>query len=167
MSENRVPIHKIIADRMRKRARVFQVQAYILLIVTLGIAGYAAFFFIVENQILSVNLNQANLENSIIEFPDKNIYDFLTDSILRLGAVLLAVFVIQLLFSLVRYRIKLAEELDSRADLIELGIDDEKNLELIATIAGIQSTDIGAMPDHPYGKFADAIKEIAAKLPTK
>lgn len=31
----------------------------------------------------------------------------------------------------------------------------------------MQSTDIGSMPDHPYGKLADAIKAIAGKLPSK
>ncbi|WP_132248660.1 hypothetical protein [Primorskyibacter sedentarius] len=167
MTEDTIPIHKRIADRMRRRARMFQVQAYLLLAITLAIAGYAAFFFVVEDQTFSVSFNQANLENSRIEFPESNIFDFLTSAILRIGAVLLAVFVIQLLFSLVRYRVKLSEDLDNRADMIELCFDDENKLELVKAVASMQGTDIGSMPDHPYGKFADAIKEIAGKLPSK
>lgn len=146
---------------------MFQVQAYMLLVITLAIAGYAAFFFVVKDQTFSVSFNQANLEASRIEFPQSNIFDFLTSAILRLGAVLLAVFVIQLLFSLVRYRVKLSEDLENRADMIELCFDNKNNLELVRAVASMQSTDIGVMPDHPYGKFADAIKEIAGKLPSK
>lgn len=167
MTEDTNPIHKRVADRMRRRARMFQVQAYLLLAITLAIAGYAAFFFVVEDQTFSVSFNQANLENSMIEFPESNIFDFLTSAILRIGAVLLAVFVIQLLFSLVRYRVKLSEDLDNRADMIELCFDDENKLEIVKAVASMQGTDIGSMPDHPYGKFADAIKEIAGKLPSR
>ncbi|WP_146159716.1 hypothetical protein [Rhodovulum imhoffii] len=93
--------------------------------------------------------------------PGTNLYDFLTKAILRLGAVLLAVFVIQLLFPLVRYRIKLSDELEHRADFIELGFEYERNIDFIKAIALAQSINMDAMPDHPYGKFADTIKVSA------
>lgn len=165
-TEDKIPYRSVVAQ-MRRRARGYQVQAYVLLIATLGIAAYGAFYFIVEDQTFSVNFHQANLEAANIKFPESNLFDFLATAILRLGAVLLAVFMIQLLFSLVRYRTKLSEDLENRADLIELCFENEGGLELVTAIASIQGTEMGSMPDHPYGKFADAIKEMAGKLPSK
>lgn len=160
--------YRSVTSAMRRRAKWSQYQAFVLLLVTLSIATYAAIYFATEDRsiAISVDLEGANVQEQInISVPEENIFDFLVDAILRLGAVLLAVYLISLLFSLVRYRIKLAEDLEQRADMIELCYNDEEKLKLISSLVAVQGTDIGSMPDHPYGKFADAIKEIAGKLP--
>ena len=155
---------------MRRRAKWSQYQAFALIAVTLGIATYAALFFAAEDRsvVFNVSLENANIQDQVnVSMPDANVFDFLVEAILRLGAVLLAVYLIQLLFSLIRYRIKLAEDLEQRADMIELCYNDEEKLKIISALVTLQGTDLGSMPDHPYGKFADAIKEVAGKIPTK
>ena len=110
----------------------------------------------------------ANIQEKVsVTIPENNLYDLLVEGILRLGAVVLAIYVIQLLFVLVRHQIKLAEDLDQRADLIELSEGDEAKIEIFASLNAIQTAEPGRIPDHPYGKFADAIREIASKLPDK
>ena len=162
--------HKGITDAMRRRAGRSRFQAYFLLVITLAVASYAAFYFSsdIRSYVTNVNLMNANIQDVVnVTIPEKNFYDLLVEGILRLGAVFLAIYVIRLLFILVRHQINLAEDLEQRADLIELSEGDEAKIEIFASLIAIQSTEPGRIPDHPYGKFADAIKEIASKLPDK
>jgi hypothetical protein len=72
----------------------------------------------------------------------------------------------QILVSLARYRLKLAEELDNRADIVDLSIDDLERMQAIAGLIGPTGADIGVLPGNLYEKLFDAIKEFAGKIPS-
>ncbi|MCY3702388.1 MAG: hypothetical protein OXG16_06880 [Rhodospirillales bacterium] len=110
----------------------------------------------------------ASIHEAVTVTPaERNIYDLLVEGILRLGAVLLAVYVMQLLFSLIRHQIQLAEDLEQRADLVDLANGSEEKLEKFASLLVAHRDNFGRIPHQPYDKFVDVIKEIATKLPSK
>ena len=160
-----------VTSLMRRRAKWAQYHAYVLLVITLGIATYAFLFFAFDFTEPNIVTDMMNTEIGpgavLTTVPEMNIYYFFTRAILNLGAVLLAVYLFQLLFSLIRHLVKLAEDLALRADMIELCFDDADKLNLVSSVVALDGIHIGSMPDHPYGKIADAIKEVAAKLPGK
>ena len=100
-----------------------------------------------------------------VRLGDNPIIPLVERLVLRLGAVLVALYLIQLLFSVARYRLRVAEELSSRADVIDLSFNDLDRMKAVASI--INPIEFGALPEHSLGKVFEAVKEIASKIPSR
>jgi hypothetical protein len=88
-------------------------------------------------------------------------------SILRIGSVFLAVYLIQILINLTRYHFRIADHLDSLCDSMAIP---HKNLDELYTLVNIimpKHIDFGAMPKGMDDKVADILKATVSKLPGK
>jgi hypothetical protein len=105
--------------------------------------------------------------------PAENVLDDLlyniTSSIVRIGAVLVGIFVIQILVTFGRYYYKVAEHLGMTATLIMLSEGKPAALKVMAPLLLPSKIDFGNAPTSPLettvkGAF-DTIKELAKKVP--
>ena len=91
-------------------------------------------------------------------------------AIVRVGSVLVAIFLIQILIGLARYYYRIAEHLSARADIVRLGRGDARIIKELAPIL-LPSVEFGKMPASPVqavaDKAMDTIKDLAKKIPTK
>jgi hypothetical protein len=84
----------------------------------------------------------------------------------RVGAIILLIFLVQILVPLYRYNIKLAAYYDARADILELlekeGTQeiDESMIEMLVPIFSPENMDFGTGPNSPTEQIVDLAKHI-------
>ena len=89
----------------------------------------------------------------------------LTSSIVRIGAVAIGIFGVQIMFSFARYHARLGEHLECVADALELT---GGNVDQLATlISGISpiNIDFGKGPSSPIEKVLDVVSDLVKKVP--
>ena len=95
----------------------------------------------------------------------------ITSSILRIGAVLIGIFLIQILVSFSRYYFKLAEHLSMSGALIGLTGGKISDLKTAAPLLLPSSIDFGKTPTSPVEKVLEGafgtIRELSKKIPSK
>jgi len=95
---------------------------------------------------------------------------FLTSITTRIGAVLVGVFLIQILVSFARYNYKLSQHLSTCADMLRISRGDAIIMKELAPVM-LTAPDFRRMPSSPFQKIVDTsmdtIKELAKKIPEK
>jgi hypothetical protein len=95
---------------------------------------------------------------------------FANSIIARIGAVLIAIFLIQILLSFARYNYRLSEHLSACADMIRLSAGDTDKMRNLALFM-LPAIEFGKIPSSPFQKIVDTsmdtIKELAKKVPTR
>ena len=124
----------------------------------------------ITNELLS-----AFLKNDL-ESPSKNhsisdeIIFNITSSVIRIGAVLIGIFLIQIMVTFGRYYYKLSEHLSMTAALIELSGGKVADLKVIAPLLLPSKIDFGKAPTSPTEKAFDGafgvMRELTKKIPT-
>jgi hypothetical protein len=159
---------KYTVDVMRRRARRMQREALILLFFIFVGGGAIAYLFVSYAAGFNANImTKGDYAPAIIQLGDNfNLYSLIKDAVLRLGAVLLAIFMIRLAFAIVRYRLQTANELEERADVLGIAGDDLERMKVVVPLLrSSDRIDFGPIPDSPYDKVLDTLKEVAGKLP--
>jgi hypothetical protein len=88
----------------------------------------------------------------------------------RIGAVVVGIFIIQVMLGFVRYYFRLADHLSMVANLLRLT---EGKLDNIAALGEVfrPAIDFGRIPrspfEHAFSSVADTLKEVVAKLPPR
>ena len=94
----------------------------------------------------------------------------LTSIIARIGAVLVGIFLIQILVSFARYNYKLSEHLSACADMVRISRGEAGIMKELAPVM-LTALDFGKMPSSPFQKIVDTsmdtIKELDKKIPGK
>jgi hypothetical protein len=94
----------------------------------------------------------------------------ISNSVLRIGGILLAVFLIQILVGFSRYYFRLSDHLSISADIIRLSDGDVGLIKQLSPVL-LPSFDFGKMPTSPFQKIVDTsmetVRELAKKIPTK
>jgi hypothetical protein len=95
----------------------------------------------------------------------------ITSSILRIGSVLVGIFMIQILVSFSRYYFKLSEHLSMSSALIRLAGGKLSDLKTTAPLLLPSSIDFGKAPTSPVEKVLEGafgmVKELTKKIPGK
>ena len=147
---------------MRRRARAARLTSYGLIgvLVIVGIAS-AFLFLAVTRSISTVTIgDQVQLEGDIRIGGDLEWLQELTQAFVRVGAVLMALFIINILVSFSRYSLKLANSLDARADCLVLAADNRERLaSLLATIS-VDVIDFMSVPARPYDRYLDTLRAL-------
>jgi len=90
-----------------------------------------------------------------------------TTLITRLGSVVAGIFVIQMLFSFARYHARLAQHLESVADVLQWSRRDGNNIPMLMTALAPQNVDFGKPPKSPIEHAASVATEVAKALAAK
>lgn len=153
-----------VARLLRRRALHSRIVAYILMASLVGL-GCAVIYGVVQT-ITQPNI-QITAEGSNNNFSvDTQTVDWLaeiTKSILRIGSFIMAVFIINILNSFVRYNLRSANYLDSRADCISLYSGDVGNLEKLMLIMSIDRLDFNKTPMSPFDSYINAIQSAVGR----
>jgi hypothetical protein len=101
---------------------------------------------------------------------DEILYN-ITSSVIRVGAVLIGIFLIQIMVSFARYYFKISEHLSMTASLITLSGGKTSDLKAIAPMFLPEKIDFGKAPASPVEKLFDgafrAIGELSKKIPSR
>jgi Ribonuclease G/E len=94
-----------------------------------------------------------------------------TSSVIRIGAVLVGIFLIQIMVTFARYYFKLASHLSMASALISLSNGKLTDLKSTAPLFMPSKIDFGKEPTSPTEKVLDgaisAIKELSRKIPIR
>jgi hypothetical protein len=82
----------------------------------------------------------------------------------RIGAVVVGIFIIQVMLGFVRYYFRIAEHLSMFANLLRLTEGKVENVAALSAVLLPSSIDFGRIPRSP---FEYAFREAVAKLPTR
>ena len=147
---------------MRRRARAARLTAYGLIgvLVIVGIASVFLFLAVTRSISTLTIGDQVQLEGDIRIGGDLEWLQELTQAFVRVGAVLMALFIINILVSFSRYSVKLANSLDARADCLVLAAGNMERLaSLLATIS-VDVIDFMSVPARPYDRYLDTLKAL-------
>ncbi len=115
---------------------------------------------------LGANVQGSGTYESVV---DRSLIDIILNSIItRIGAVLVGIFLIQILVGYSRYYYRLAEHLSALADIVRLS---DGNANVMRDLAAVMlpAFDFGKMPTSPvqklFDKSMDTVKELAQKIP--
>jgi hypothetical protein len=99
--------------------------------------------------------------------------DLFADSgtiVLRIGMVLIAIFIIQILVGFARYYFRLAEHLSMSADIIRLSDGHGTLIKELSSVL-LPTFDFGKMPTSPIQRIVDStmetIQELVKKIPSR
>ncbi len=85
--------------------------------------------------------------------------------IVRVGAVAIGIYAVQIIFNLARYHIRVAHHLEASADAVELCGEGILRLEQIQRVLVPAAIDFGKAPASPSDKVFEILKEMANKIP--
>ena len=88
----------------------------------------------------------------------------------RVGALLILIFLVQILINLYRYNIRLSTYFDARADAVEMYLSkgfEHLSLTELMTVLSPDNLDFGKSPVSPVQHAVDLAKEIIARQPGK
>jgi len=106
-----------------------------------------------------------------VESPLESIVYETTSSVIRVGAVLVGIFLIQIMVTFTRYYFKLASHLSMASALISLSNGKLADLKSTAPLFMPSRIEFGKEPTSPAEKVLDgavsAIRELSRKIPTR
>jgi hypothetical protein len=152
-----------IADRMDRKATMAQKLGTLYMVGSVSIGGVIMMFFLWSSLVTPSSTKEPP---SLAE----TIGTFAGSGVLRIGMVLIAIFVIQILVGFARYYYRLSEHISFSADIIRLSDGNTKLIKELSTVL-LPSFDFGKMPSSPFQKIVDTsmdtVRELAKKIPTK
>jgi hypothetical protein len=152
-----------LEGRARRSRNEGLIYVVLILIVAVSIVLHFG-TFAVETRIVNVKAEQTNIASGIhidqiVGWPET-----IKDSILRFGAVLLAIYLIQILVSFARYRFRISDALFSRALALRIGGPDPEKLSIYSQYLSTELIEYGSLPKYPYEEAFRTLKDIGAKI---
>lgn len=151
-----------------ERAKKSRNEGVVYVITIIGIAYSIVMYFVYAAQSAGFQISVAgSIAPVSISTGDSQWIPLVSGLVLRLGAVVLAVFVIQILVSLARYRFRISDSLYTKAEVIRLSNGNPEALKVLLPSFSDSSIDFGALPDSPYIEFAKVVRDIVTKGASK
>ena len=136
--------------------------AYVIAIV--GVAFAVVVYFVYAANSAGINISvvgKADLINVTTDHAEW--VSLISGLVLRLGAVVLAVFLIQILVSLARYRFRISDSLYAKAEAVRLSNGNIDSLKVLLISFSDVNIDFGSLPESPYIEFAKVLRDIVSK----
>ncbi len=111
-----------------------------------------------------LDLKRTELEQSSADA--RRLASTITDSVTKVGAVLIALYMVQILLSLTRYHFRLADHLTIVAESIKHSDSDTVKLKEIMDLMGVNHIDFGKSPETPMQNIVELIKELPERIAT-
>jgi hypothetical protein len=109
-----------------------------------------------------LDLRRAELNKGAEE--SSRMLSVITDSATKIGAVLISIYLIQILLGLMRYHFKLADHLATISDALKISNDDIDKLIKMTEAIGVAHIDFGKNPQTPIDKLTEIIKGVAGQV---
>ena len=113
---------------------------------------------------LELDLETTKLEQSSADA--RRMTSTITESVTKIGAVLIALYMVQILLSLTRYHFRLADHLAIVAISIKHSDSDIGKIEQFMTAVGTNHIDFGKAPVTPSDKLIEMMKDLPNKIAT-
>jgi len=161
-----------IVDGLRRKSSRSRIEGIIYIILILVVCSVILFSFVkFSGHIINLQTgDQAVIEKMTIvqgaQSKDSKLSETVGNIVLRLGAVMLAIYLVQILVGFARYRFKVAEIHSSNADALILSNGDIDKFSYY-TKALSPNTDFVKMPTEPYDKVFNLVKDISSKVNLK
>jgi hypothetical protein len=159
-----------IADRLDGKAANARRFGLFYMTGSIGL-GVAIILFFLQSSLRIERANEhVGLKAEFMPSLSVAIGESIGSGVLRIGMVLIAIFIIQILVGFARYYFRLAEHFSCSADVVRLS---DGNARLIKDLSGVllPGFDFGKMPASPLQRIVDTsmdtIKELAKKIPTR
>ncbi|MBS0641267.1 MAG: hypothetical protein JSS43_15440 [Proteobacteria bacterium] len=149
---------------MRRRAREARIAAYVMILILVAAGAASAILFLgstaapVNNIAIQVQPGGTMTSADIRTSGNLDWLNELTKAFVRIGGVLVIVFVINILVSFTRYHLKVSYHLSSRADILVICAGDMERLAGLITSVSADLIDFSAVPTNPYDKYIDAVR---------
>ncbi|ELB2899456.1 hypothetical protein QNE73_004530 [Vibrio alginolyticus] len=88
----------------------------------------------------------------------------ITDSFTKVGAVIISVYLVQIMLSVMRYHFRLADHIDTVLESLIISKGDLEKLERTSNIIGVSHIDFGKAPQTPTDKVTQVLKELGDKI---
>jgi uncharacterized membrane-anchored protein YhcB (DUF1043 family) len=88
----------------------------------------------------------------------------ITESFTKVGAVIISIYLIQILLSLMRYHFKLADHFETVSESMKITTSDVDKLEKIMSVIGVGHIEFGKAPETPANKLLDIAKELSKNV---
>ena len=150
-----------IVRRMRARARIAQFSSYIFVLLVVVIGGAAVYLFF-EFSTDRYTVRAETGANVVIGGGEFAWLKEITLVVVRIGGVLLAVFIINILVSFARYNAKVANALQTRADTLMIVGKDFSQLASVFPIMMTDAIEFGQTPQNPYDTYFEMIKGLVS-----
>jgi hypothetical protein len=165
-----------VSKNLQAKATRARQTAYVIFVITMLIALGILSLFLFAKQI---EVGQRMIEDSDVggvksqseKIIEKDITGLvLNTAVVRIGAVLVGIFVIQILTGFCRYYFRLAEHLSACAEVVLLGNGNSKTMTELASVL-LPQFDFGKLPSSPVQKIVessmDTVKELTKRIPVK
>ena len=96
----------------------------------------------------------------------KRITSIITEFITKIGTVIIALYMVQILLGLTRYHFRLADHLAIAAVAIKHSDSDIEKIEQFIAAVGTNHIDFGKAPTTPINRLMETIKELPDKIAT-
>lgn len=106
-----------------------------------------------ELELKKAQLEQENSRNSGLIFT-------ISSAVARIGAVLIALYLVQILLGLTRYHLRLADHLDACAHGLRFCPQDPMKITTLVPVLSAAHVDFGKAPSTPIEKVLDVAKEV-------
>lgn len=158
-------IQNSVIEGLRTRSQKSRKIAAALILLILLLGGGVAFVFAALSvpNIIFIG-EQSNLSNAWINLNAENPNDLiqqLSKAVIRIGAVILAVYIIQILVSVTRYHLRIGDSLDIRADCLLLANGDPEILAKYSSILSVDHIGFEKIPDLPSKYMLNAVSNVA------
>ena len=156
-----------LVKNIRRKALRSRIEGIIYIGIVILIFGVTTLYFIkYSSNIISIQAEGATISNLAISqnANQDSAIDINTigNIILRLGAVLLAIFIIQIIIGFARYRFKISEFHSANADALILSKGEiDKLIQLSDTLS--PKVVFSDMPTEPSSKIIELLKEALSK----
>lgn len=147
-----------IRNRAERSRRVYNVSVAAMIVVALALVA----LFVIGASYDYVRLAEGAAEAQIVYV----MYVTLAGGIIvRVGAVIVGVYVVQMMFKFARYHMRVAQHLEAAADTLELCGDNRGDLTAMMKLLSPASIDFGEPPASPGDRMLDLAKELTKKIP--
>jgi hypothetical protein len=166
-----------LTGKLRKRSRRAVIEAWFYLFCTIVVGIGLVYYFTTYGGIFAKYASVAvggSGSYSTVEvkvdpgttFPAQTDWEVLISQIVtRLGAVFIAIFVMQALISFSRYKFRLSGNLARAADICEGSGGVLERMQLLSQIYLVDLGDISQFIQSPTDKVLDLVKDAVAKIP--
>lgn len=110
---------------------------------------------------LEVELKKAELQKSALE--STTMTETIAESVAKIGAVFIAIYLVQILLSLTRYHFRIADHLEVASDILNLAGGDHEKLKDLMLVLATTHIDFGKAPTTPVDKVLDTVKDTLSK----
>jgi hypothetical protein len=123
-----------------------------------------------QKELISILSNRINPPEPASS-PFSGVVNSVSGTVIRIGAVLIGIFLIQIMVGFARYYFKLAEHLRTCSMAIKLSAGRLSNLKVLVPLLMPSNIEFGKMPNSPIEKISEAamktIGEVSKKIPTR